>query len=205
MDGITWLGHAGFKLKNGKTVYIDPFKVKDKSEKADIIICTHEHYDHCSIEDIKGLAKPDTIIVTVADNQSKLSGLTIGGIKLIAPGGKVSIGDVTIEAVPAYNVNKRFHPRENNWVGVLVTIGGKRIYHAGDTDRIPEMKNIKCDVALLPVSGTYVMTPEEAALAAADIKPKLAIPMHIGSIIGGRAEAERFKKLCTACPVEILG
>ena len=107
--------------------------------------------------------------------------------------------------MPAYNLNKQFHPKSNGWMGVVVTVSGKRIYHAGDTDNIPEMSNLKnIDIALLPVSGTYVMTAEEAADAANRIMPKMAVPMHYGSIIGTRADAERFRQLCK-CKVEILG
>ena len=207
LDGvkIEHLGHAGFKITDGDTIYIDPFNV-NTDEKADIILITHEHYDHCSVKDIQKLVKENTTIVTVADCQSKLSSVVSGikGVKIVRPGAKLMIGNVSIETVPAYNVNKQFHPKANEWVGFIVTIKGKRIYHAGDTDLIPEMKNItNIDVALLPVSGTYVMTAEEAADAANRIMPKVAVPMHYGSIVGTKADAEKFKKLCK-CRVEIL-
>lgn len=194
---IEHLGHAGFKVTDSDTIYIDPFNV-NTDEKADIILITHEHYDHCSIKDIQKLVKQDTIIVTVADCQSKLSSVvsSIKGVKIVRPGAKLMIGNVSIEAVPAYNINKQFHPKANEWVGFIVTIKGKRIYHAGDTDLIPEMKNItNIDAALLPVSGTYVMTAEEAAKAAEIIKPKIAVPMHYGAIVGSANDAEKFKQL----------
>src|SRR3989344_2753853 len=160
---IEWLGHSGFAFKNDKIIYIDPFKLGSNPEKADIILVSHEHYDHCSIEDIKKIIKPETIIVTVADCQSKLSGMKVANITLVRPGNKVNVKGTMIGAVPAYNTNKKFHPKENEWVGFIVTINGKRVYHAGDTDIIPEMNNLKnIDMALMPVSGTYVMTSEEA-------------------------------------------
>ena len=200
IENITWLGHAGFKIKGEKTVYIDPFKIKE-TEPADIIIITHEHFDHLSPEDIDKIQTGKTVIVTTPDCLIKVS----GNIKAINPGTVLNVGGIEIEAVPAYNTNKQFHPRANGWVGVIVTVNGKRIYHAGDTDNIPEMSFLKnIDVALLPVSGTYVMTAEEAADAANKIMPKVAIPMHYGAIVGTKSDAEKFKKLCK-CKVEILG
>lgn len=199
ISDIKWLGHAGFKIEGEKLIYIDPFKIKE-SEPADIIIITHEHFDHLSPEDIKKIQTKRTIIVSTPDCASKLS----GNIKTMTAGKTVVIDNVKIEAVPAYNINKQFHPKEKEWIGVVVTANGKRIYHAGDTDNIPEMSDLKnIDVALLPVSGTYVMTAGEAANAANKIMPGVAIPMHYGSIVGTRKDAERFKSLCR-CKVNIM-
>ena len=200
LENIKWLGHAGFKLKGEKTVYIDPFKIGE-TEPADIIIITHAHFDHLSPEDIGKVQTGKTVVVTTPDCLIKVS----GNVKAINPGTVLDVGGIKIEAVPAYNTNKQFHPRENGWIGVVVTINGKRIYHAGDTDSIPEMSSLKnIDIALLPVSGTYVMTAEEAADAANRIMPKVAVPMHYGSIVGTGDDAEKFRKLCK-CKVEILG
>lgn len=200
LNNIKWLGHAGFKIKGEKTIYIDPFKIKE-TEPADIIIITHEHFDHLSPEDIKKIQTGKTVIVTTPDCFSKVS----GNVKTITPGKTLVVDGIKIEAVPSYNINKQFHPKSNGWIGVIVTISGMRIYHAGDTDNIPEMSYFKnIDVALLPVSGTYVMTAEEAADAANKIMPKVAVPMHYGAIVGTKADAERFKGLCK-CKVEILG
>lgn len=200
LQNINWLGHAGFKITGEKIVYIDPFKISE-TEPADIIIVTHEHFDHLSPDDIKKIQTGKTIIITTPDCYSKVS----GNVKTISPGITVNVDGIKIEAVPAYNSNKQFHPKANGWIGVIVTINGKRIYHAGDTDNIPEMSNLKnIDIALLPVSGTYVMTAEEAADAANRIMPKVAVPMHYGSIIGTKDDAEMFMKLCK-CKVEILG
>ena len=198
-ENIKWLGHAGFKIKGEKTIYIDPFKIRD-TEPADIIIITHEHFDHLSIEDIKKIQTGKTIIVTTPDCFSKVS----GNIRTVTSGQTLDADGIKIEAVPAYNINKQFHPKSSGWIGVVINVNGKRIYHAGDTDSIPEMANLKnIDVALLPVSGTYVMTAEEAAEAANRIMPKVAVPMHYGSIVGTSADAEKFKKLCR-CKVEIM-
>lgn len=206
---IERLNHSSFKIKNDKIIYIDPFKIE--GEKADIILITHEHFDHCSIEDIEKIIKDDTVLVVTHDCVSKLNRFDKNKLKVVNPGSKLNIDDIGIEAVAAYNVNKFrspgivFHPKEDNKVGYIVTIKGKRIYHAGDTDFIEEMKNIKVDVALLPVSGTYVMTAKEAAEAALVIKPKVAIPAHYGSIVGSREDAKMFKKLAEKyCKVIIL-
>jgi len=197
---IHWLGHDTFRIEGEQVIYTDPFKIKKKSI-ADIILITHEHYDHCSPEDIKKIQGPDTVIVSPADCAAKLK----GNIKIVKPGDKIEIRGVTIEAVPSYNTNKQFHTKDRGWVGYVFTAKGQRIYIAGDTDYIAEMKNIKADIALLPVSGTYVMTADEAAQAALDIKPKVAIPMHYGSIVGTNDDAQRFaEKLKGKIDVVIL-
>ena len=206
---ISWLGHDAFRIKNGKTVIIDPFKIKAIPEKADILLISHEHFDHLSLDDIKKVTTEKTTIVTIPACKKELSGVKAHEIRTVKPGDKVTLGDISVEAVPAYNLNKfrepgkPFHPKEDGKVGFVVSVKGVRVYHAGDTDPIPEMKSIKTDIALLPVSGTYVMTPEEAAEAAGMIRPKLVIPMHYGAIVGSEDDARKFKQL-TSYPVQIL-
>jgi L-ascorbate metabolism protein UlaG (beta-lactamase superfamily) len=199
-NNIQWLGHDTFRIAGEKVIYTDPFKIK-KSETADIILITHEHYDHCSPDDIKKLQGPSTVIVATSDCAAKLK----GNVRIISPGEKIEVAGIGIEAVPSYNTNKKFHTKDRGWVGYIFTASGQRIYIAGDTDRIPEMKTLKADIALLPVSGTYVMTAEEAAEAALDIKPKVAIPMHYGSIVGTNEDAGKFADLLKGkIKVEIL-
>ena len=206
---ISWLGHDSFRISNGKTIIIDPFKIRAIPDKADILLVSHEHFDHLSLDDIKKVSSDKTTIVTILSVKKELSSMKVKEVKAVKPGDKVAFGDITIEVVPAYNLNKfrepgkPFHPKEDGKVGFILSINGVRVYHAGDTDPIPEMKSFKTDVALLPVSGTYVMTPEEAAEATRMIKPKLAIPMHYGAIVGSENDAEKFKQLA-ACPVQIL-
>jgi len=185
---IVWLGHDGFRIDGDKVVYFDPYQISPGT-KADLILVTHEHFDHCSPGDIAKIQKPETVIVTEKDSAKKLE----GNVKVVKPGQTFDVDEIKIEAVPAYNTDKTFHPKENGWLGFIVEVEGVRIYHAGDTDFIPEMKQFEVDIALLPVSGTYVMTAVEAVEAALAIRPKLAIPMHYGAIVGGDQDAKDFK------------
>lgn len=191
VEAIHWLGHDCFKITNNLVIYTDPFNIK-KQDKADIILITHEHFDHCSPDDIKKIQTKDTVIVAPADCVSKLTGT----VKTIKPNETITVKGITINAIPAYNTNKRFHQKSRGWVGYIITVNNTRIYLAGDTDYIPEMNLLhNIDIALLPVSGTYVMTAEEAAQAAMAIKPKVAIPMHYGAIVGNIADAKKFEQL----------
>jgi len=199
VENLFWLGHSAFEIIGERVVYIDPWQIKKDSESANIILITHDHYDHCSPEDVRKIQTKDTVIVTVSQCKTKLSGEII----TVKPNEKITVQGIEINTLPAYNLNKPFHPKANGYLGFLVNLNNKIYYHAGDTDFIPEMEKVKCEIALLPVSGTYVMTAEEAAKAVEKINPALAIPMHYGSVAGSRKDAEQFKKLCK-CPVEIL-
>lgn len=183
------MGHDGFRIDAAKTIYFDPYEIA-AGKMADIILITHEHFDHCSPDDVAKIQQPDTVIITEKDSAKKLS----GDVRVLSPGESLTVAGLKIEAVPAYNVNKKFHPKANGWLGFIVEIEGVRVYHAGDTDFIPEMQDFKTDIALLPVSGTYVMTADEAVKAAFAIGPRIAIPMHYGSIVGGEQDAVQFKK-----------
>ena len=201
IEKIHWLGHDSFRIDAEKTIYIDPWQLKENVPPADLVLITHEHGDHCSPGDVAKIAGPETVIVTNTASAIKLKSQK-GQVRVVKPGDRLSINGIQLEAVPAYNLNKfrspgkPFHPKEAGHVGFIITAGGQRIYHAGDTDNIIEMDNLKVDIALLPVSGTYVMTAEEAADAARRIAPRVAIPMHYGAgVVGTRADAERFAKL----------
>ena len=186
---MVWLGHDAFRIDADKTIYFDPYDISP-GPKADLILISHEHFDHCSPDDVSKIQGSGTVIITDKTSAEKLT----GDVRIIAPGEFMSLREVKIEAVPSYNRDKDFHPKEKAWLGFIVEVNGVRIYHAGDTDFIPEMKGLKVDIALLPVSGTYVMTAEQAVEAALAIQPKLAIPMHYGAIVGDDKDALAFKE-----------
>ena len=191
---IQWLGHASFKIKTDQLIYIDPWEIKS-TEPANIILISHNHYDHLSKPDIEKIRSPKTLIVTSADCAAEIGGK---GVNVIKPNDTISLGAVKITGVPAYNVYKKFHPPTNNWLGFIIEYKDERLYYAGDTDRTSEMDSLKdITYALLPVGGTYTMTADEAAAAANTFKPKIAIPYHWGKIVGSKNDAERFKKLFT--------
>ena len=206
---FTRIAHDTFRIQGSKIIYTDPFKVT-KGDAADIVLISHEHFDHLSLEDLQKVTSPKTTVVASVSCKDGLKQVKAKETKFLEPGGKVSVDKVEIEAVPAYNVNKfrepgkPFHPKEDKNLGFIIVMDGTRVYFAGDTDFIPEMKSIQCDIALLPVSGTYVMTVEEAVEAAKAIKPKIAVPMHYAAIVGSDADAQRFKSLVKNCQVEII-
>jgi L-ascorbate metabolism protein UlaG (beta-lactamase superfamily) len=206
LDSLEWLGHSGFRIRTREgVIYIDPYRVKDGPE-ADLILITHGHYDHFSPQDVERLSTRHTWLVGPAAVAERVS----GQVHSIAPGEVLEdelVRGVHVSAVAAYNTSKRnpegqvFHPREAGWVGYELNVRGERLYHSGDTDVIPEMDSVAgVDVALLPVSGTYVMTAEEAAEAARRIQPGMAVPMHWGEQVGTREDAEAFAE---KAPVEV--
>lgn len=206
---VHWLGHDSFVLQGSRTLVLDPFKAKG-DYKADVLLISHEHSDHLSDDDIRRFTNSSTTIVAPKICEGPLRQHPQEK-KFVEPGSKIEVKGVGIEAIPAYNLNKfrepgkAFHPRAEGRVGYVVTLDGVRFYHAGDSDATPEMKSLDVDVAFLPVSGTYVMTAEEAADVAKAMKVKVVVPMHYQSIVGTRADAERFKKLVgSAKIVEIL-
>ncbi len=201
---LKWLGHAGFLMKNSKVIYIDPYNIPENSEKADYILITHSHYDHCSMEDLNKIVRNGTKIIMPADCQSKILKFEESvQMQIFEEGHELNLGEIKITSFPAYNIDKHFHPREAGGLGYLIHFKDVFIYHAGDTDIIPEMQRLtgykqqeKEFVALLPIGGRFTMSAEEAAEAAEIIKPSLTIPMHYGSIIGDEKDAEEFKELC---------
>jgi len=186
---IQWLGHDGFCIDAVKMIYFDPYEITG-GPKADVVCISHEHFDHCSPEDVARIQGSDTVIITEKDSARKLT----GDVRVLKPWEILTLDDIKVQAVPSYNIDKAFHPKANNWLGFVVEVEGFKVYHAGDCDFIPEMKDLDVDIAFLPVSGTYVMTAEQAVEAALAINPKLAIPMHYGAIVGDEQDAVKFKK-----------
>ena len=186
---IKWISHASFRIAGaGCVLYVDPWKIEDEPHDADVVFVSHSHHDHCSPPDIEKVSKDDTAIVAPTETIEKLH-----AANAVDPGERVCIKEIVIEGVAAYNIQKAFHPRGNHWCGAVFTIGGERIYYAGDTDLIPEMSDLRdVDVALLPVGGTYTLDADEAVRACRAIGCKAAIPFHWGDIIGSLEDARRF-------------
>jgi L-ascorbate metabolism protein UlaG (beta-lactamase superfamily) len=206
LENLHWLGHDTFRLDGSSTVYIDPWKLPAGATSADLILVTHDHFDHFSAADIARISSASTTLIGPAAVAAQVSGVTT---VTLAPGESSTVGGVAVTAVAAYNLDKfrgpgePYHPRQAGYLGYVVEMDGVRYYHAGDTDAIPEMSAVHCDVALLPVGGTYTMTAEEAAAACDALDAAAVVPMHFADIVGTRADAERFQKLCRL-PVTIL-
>ncbi|MHA1728903.1 MAG: MBL fold metallo-hydrolase [Promethearchaeota archaeon] len=209
-----WLGHDAFLIQvKGKNIYLDPYQLTNKDlPKADIIITSHEHFDHCHPESINIISTENTILIGPKICQEKLQNeIEIKKeVKELNPYGELQIDELKFSAIPAYNFHRfrspgnPFHPKESNHIGAIIHVDDIRIYHAGDTDKIDEMKDLNVDIALLPVSGTYVMDVEECVEAAKLINPKVVIPMHVGRGIGKMEFRHQLKEKLPEMQVEIL-
>jgi L-ascorbate metabolism protein UlaG (beta-lactamase superfamily) len=204
LDRFTWYRQASYRWAgDGLTVYIDPWQVPEGQDPADVIFLTHAHFDHYSQEDIDRLRKDDTEIVATRDLAQELS----GNVTAVAPGDSGETKGVRYQAVPAYNVLEdrlQYHPKENRWVGYVLTLGGRDVYHAGDTDHLPELESISVQTAFVPIGGTFTMDPGQAAGLVKAMRPSLAVPMHYGFVCGSPEDAERFRKEAAPVEVEIL-
>jgi len=200
---LEWLGHDSFRITGGETViYIDPWKLEGGAA-ADLILITHEHYDHCVPEDVARVLGPNTVVLGNVASLGKLKEAGVSAdLRVVKPGDRLEAAGVLIEVLPAYNLNKfrspgvPFHPKESGHVGYKLMVDGESIYHTGDSDNIPEFADVDCDILLIPVSGTYVMTAQEAVEAAKAVRPrKYAVPMHYGEIVGTEDDARLFSEL----------
>ena len=197
LNNIEVLYHSSIRINKEKTIYIDPFKIDRNYNDADIIFITHDHYDHYSEEDIDKVINENAVIVIPEELLTKVlkKGINKNAIITVEPNQKYMVQGIKFETVPAYNTNKIFHPKENGWVGYVIEINGIKYYIAGDTDITEENKKVKCDVAFVPVGGTYTMDFKEAAQLVNQIQPKVAVPIHYGSVVGTKQDAEEFIKL----------
>lgn len=197
LENIEVICHSSIKINKGIIIYFDPFKIEKKYNDADIIFITHDHYDHYSEEDIDKVIKNNTIIVSPVDLLEKLlnKGLKKENIISVKPYEDYNIKNLKFSTIPAYNIDKQFHPRKNNWVGYLIELEEITYYIAGDTDITEDNKKIKCDVAFVPIGGTFTMNYQEASELINTIKPKIVVPIHYGSIVGTKEDAINFKKL----------
>lgn len=192
-ENIRVLTHSSIKITGEATVYVDPFGIVDAEGDADIILITHDHYDHFSPEDIDKVIKRDTILVVPKKMEKQASAIPCGEMITVEPGEQKQLGKIMIETIPAYNPLKPFHTKGKGWVGYLIGMDGVRIYVAGDTDITKENKNIVCDIAMVPIGGTYTMNAKEAAELVNIIRPKVAIPTHYGSVAGSKSDEEVFR------------
>lgn len=197
LEGIQVLCHSSIRMKRDMTIYFDPFQINHDYNDADILLITHDHYDHYSEEDIDRVVKKDTIVVAPMDLKEKLlnHGFQIEQIVLVEPNQTYQVKGIEVHTIPAYNTNKAFHKKEYGWVGYLITLDGTVYYVAGDTDITKENLQVRCDVAFVPVGGTYTMTYEEGARLVNQIHPKIAIPIHYGSIVGTKEDGKKFSEL----------
>lgn len=194
LDKVEVLYHSSIRIDNKKVIYIDPFKINENKNDADLIFITHDHYDHYSEEDIDKVIGYNTTIIAPKGMLAKIlnKGIRQDSIISVEPQKEYMLQGIKFETIPAYNINKMFHPKKNGWVGYVIEIDGIRYYIAGDTDATEEIKQVKCDVAFIPVGGTYTMNSKEAANLINEIKPKKAIPIHYGSIVGTKQDATNF-------------
>lgn len=197
LDNITINTQSSIRIEGSKTIYIDPYKRTKAAHDADLILITHAHYDHFDAPSLNNVAKEDTVVICPFSMDSDVKRLGIGESQQAFEEGVVSdlkggLAGITVEAVPAYNLNKNFHPKSNGWLGYIITMDGVRYYAAGDTDALPELEDVECDVAFVPVGGTYTMTAPEAAGLVNSIAPKYAVPIHYGTIVGRAADADTF-------------
>ena len=197
LENIEVLYHSSIRINKDKIIYIDPFKIDKNYNDADIVFITHDHYDHYSEEDIDKVINKNTTIIIPEGLLTKLlrKGINKNAIITVEPNVKYMVQGIKFETIPAYNTNKSFHPKENDWVGYIITLNDIRYYVAGDTDITEENRKVKCDVAFVPVGGTYTMDFKEAAQLINEIQPKIAVPIHYGSVIGTEQDASDFIKL----------
>lgn len=194
VDNIDVFKQNSIRIKSDVgTIYIDPFKIDDETHDADFILITHDHYDHFSSEDIAKVKKDTTVLVVPEKMEAKaVKESGIKEIEIVKPGTYHEIGNLEFETIPMYNILKPFHPKAAGWVGYILKINGKRIYIAGDTDATKEAKEVICDIALVPIGGTYTMDAKKAAELVNEINPEVAIPTHYGSIVGKLSDAKVF-------------
>lgn len=185
--------HSSIKIITNKNIYIDPYKINENTNDADYIFITHEHYDHYDLDSINKIKKNNTKLIVPNSMINKVFGkYNMDNVIGVDPKGTYQIDDLIFETIRSYNIEKTFHPKEKNWVGYIFNIKNKKIYIAGDTDITDDNKNIKCDIALLPIGGTYTMNPKEAAILTNIIKPSIVIPIHYGTVAGSYKDEEIF-------------
>ena len=197
LENIEVLYHSSIRISKNKVIYIDPFKIDKNYNDADIVFITHDHFDHYSEGDIDKVINENTTIIIPEELLTKIlrKGINKNAVITVESNKEYMVQGIKFETIPAYNTNKTFHPKENDWVGYIITLDGIRYYIAGDTDITEENRKVKCDVAFVPVGGTYTMDFKEAAQLINEIQPKISVPIHYGSVVGTKQDATDFIKL----------
>lgn len=200
LDNVQVLAHSAIRIEaeDGTAVYFDPFELTDAPHDANYVLITHTHYDHLSPEDAAKVMNESTVVVCPASAEVEVREAFGAAPHGMAPGDTTTLGGMQIEAVPAYNVEPKrlgFHPQENRWIGYVITIDGVRYYVAGDTDQNDDTVQVRCDVALVPIGGTFTMDPAQAAAFVNVIKPRIVVPTHYGSAVGTKEDVEAFEPL----------
>lgn len=205
IDKIEVFTQNSIRIRTDVTIYVDPFKMEEEPHDADYVLITHQHYDHFSPADIRKVINDNTILVSpesMIDDALELE-REVKEVVGVKPGVYREINGLEFETVPAYNTIKPFHPKRADWVGYILRLDGKRIYIAGDTGLTKDARQVKCDIALLPVGGTYTMDAKKAAELANIIRPEYAIPVHYGCIVGKPGDGKTFAKLVKS-PVKVV-
>ena len=204
VDNIEINTQSSIKIILNKIIYFDPYKIVENKHDADIIFITHNHYDHMDIESINNIKNDSTIIVAPKSIEKDIRSIEFKDYIFLNPYEEINIEDINIKSIPAYNIEKTFHPRQNNWLGYIIEFNNVSYYVAGDTDKTKETENVKCDIALIPIGGTYTMDVKEASELVKTIKPKVVIPTHYGSIVGEINDGKRLKDILSDIDVEVI-
>ena len=204
LDNISVNTQSSIKMVFDKTIYFEPFKIDSSMNDADIIFITHEHYDHFDIDSINKVKSSNTTIIAPKSMENDIKNIEFKNYIFLNPNEEINFGDINIMTIPAYNIDKKFHPKNSNWLGYIITYNNVTYYIAGDTDKTPDNEKVKCDVAFIPIGGTYTMDALEAASLVKEINPKVVIPIHYGSIVGTKEDASKFKELLKNTNIEVV-
>ena len=195
---------SSIKIVLDKTLYFDPFQIEDNFKDADIIFITHNHYDHFDIESINKVKNEKTIVVAPKSMKDDIDVIDFKEYIYLEPNEETSIDNISIKSIPAYNNDKQFHPRNNNWLGYIVSYNNVTYYIPGDTDKTKESESVRCDIAFVPIGGHFTMDVDEATELIKTINPKIVIPIHYGTIIGNINDGNRLKDSLKNTSIEVV-
>lgn len=204
VDNILVNTQSSIRISLDKILYFDPYKINEEKHDADIIFITHDHYDHFDIDSINNVKNDNTVVVAPASMRNDVDNISFKDYIYLNPYDEIKIGNIIVSTVPSYNINKSFHPKSNNWLGYIVTYNNIKYYIAGDTDKTSDNEKVKCDIAFIPIGGTYTMNVDEAVELVKIINPKVVIPIHYGSIVGNKSDGKKLKEKLNSYSVEVI-